>query len=75
MAPCKKYLEVDGGYTFQIKLIDMLQRHGSDIGMNGEIIKLIQTSLQTGSLHQNNLDLLLRNKFISCIEKDFKKKS
>ena len=75
MPICNKDVELDNSYSFQIELMDILQRHGSDLGMHDELINLLQKYLQFGKLDPEHVDLLTRKKFISTIEKDFKTKS
>ena len=75
MQRCNKDVELDNSYSFQIELMDILQRHGSDLGMHDELINLLQKYLQSGKLDPKHVDLLTRKKFISTIKKDFKTKS
>ena len=55
--------------------MNILQRHGCNLGMHDEIINLIQTYLQTSKLGPKHPDLVTQQRFISNIEKDFKTKS
>ena len=72
---CNKDVGLDNSYSFQIELMDILLRHGSDLGMHDEIINLLQTYLRSGKLDPKHPDLVTWKKFISNIEKDFKTKA
>ena len=75
MTMCNKDVQLDYSYSFQIELMDIIQRHGSDLGIHDKIINLLQTYLQSGKLDPTHTYLVTRKKFISNIEKDFKTKS
>ena len=75
MLMCNKGVELDNSFSFQIELMDILQRHGSDLGIHDEIINLLQNYLRSGILDPKHVDLVTQKKFISNIEKYFETKS
>ena len=72
MTPCKKDVELDVSYSLQIELMNILQKHGCNLGMYDEVINLIQTYLRTSKLDPKHPDVLTQKVLISQIEKDFK---
>ena len=61
----------NGGYSFQIELMDILQRHKTDLKMHDEIVSLLDEYLRNGKLNADQPGLLTRKKFIAKVQKDF----
>ena len=61
----------NGGYSFQIELMDILQRHKTDLKMHDEIVSLLDDYLKNGKLNADQPGLLTRKKFIAKVQKDF----
>ena len=68
--PFNNNIVTEGIYSFQIELMEILQRHGSDLIMHDEIIYLFRSYLTTGKLDPPNDDFCSRKQFISRVEKE-----
>ena len=65
-------IQIEGSYRFQIELMDILQRHNTDLGIHDEIINLLDGYLRYGRINATCPNLCSRKKFISTVEADFK---
>ena len=61
----------DGTFSFQIQLLDIMQKHGTPMIMHDEIIDLVSTELQSESLRVNGPPLLSREKILKRVEQVF----
>ena len=57
-----------GGYLFQIELMDILQRHKTDLKMHDEIVVLLDDYLRNGKSNADRPGLCSRKAFISKVE-------
>ena len=70
--PFSKDVSVNnGGYSFQIELMDILQRHKTDLKMHDEIVSLLDDYLRNGKLNADQPGLRTRKNFIAKVQKDF----
>jgi hypothetical protein len=63
-----------GGYSFQIELVDILQRHKTDLKMHDEIVSLLDDYLRNGKLNADQPGLRTRKNFIAKVQKYFNTK-
>ena len=62
----------NGSFSFQIDLMDLLQRHKADLKLHDEIINLMDSYFRSGKLDSNDMNLLSRQRFIKKVEESFK---
>ena len=63
--------ETSNKTPFQIDLMDLLQRHKTDLKVYDEIIKLMSSYLKSGKIRHDCSDLITRKQFINKVEKTF----
>jgi len=62
--PFSKNVKIqNGGYLFQIELMDILQRHKTDLKMHDEIVTLLDDYLRNGKINADRPGLCTRKKY------------
>ena len=69
--PFKKNVPIPGNVSFQIELMEILQRHKTDVKLHDEIINLLDHYLTAGKIDPTNKNFSSRKKFIRKIGRDF----
>jgi hypothetical protein len=69
--PFTKDVSIPGNMAFQIELMDILQKHKTDMKLYDEIIILLDQYLTSGKLNPKNPNLSSRKAFMQKVETNF----